>query len=1120
LKNNKTFQKHYNRLNEQQKEAVDTVEGPVMVIAGPGSGKTEILSMRVANILRKTDAPASSILCLTFTESAAINMRERLADLIGPDAYDVAIHTFHSFGSEIIEKYPEYFHQGQDRQPADELAKLEILQDIFEQMSYDNPLNSQMPSGEFVYLQPAKHQISNLKEAGLSPDELQQILDHNQNFAEKANPIFTRLFESRISKSILEEIPQVLHQLKEISTTDFLVDHFGSLQDKIIEQFELAFSQAKREDKTSPITDWKNNFLKKNEDKQWVIESSLNYEKLSAFCEVYQDYQTTLYERGLYDFTDMILETIQALKNEPELRHNLQEHYLYLLIDEFQDTNDAQMRLLENLINMQVTDGRPNIFAVGDDDQAIFKFQGANIRNLSKFQEKFIKPEIITLRHNYRSTQDILDMARDVIVRGENRLEYQVEQIEKELNSAHSKRDEGEIEVLEEKTRLHEYHTIANKIQEKLDGGLDPEEVAVITRKHKTLKSISKVLRSFDIPVSYEKRENVFDQQHIQELVQIVRFVDTLFRKDKSAADEFLPEILSFPFWSLDRSDIWRISLKADRTDQLWLEVMLEDNNDRVNEIAHFLLELGRFANNATAEQVLAKIIGTEEFELSRQLGENISNGDSLTFSSPFKDYYFSDQEYEENTESYIDFLSSLKVFIGGLREFKQDKTLNITDVVEFVGMHQQNDIELIDNSPFATSESAVKLLTAHKAKGQEFNTVFVAKCQNKEWTKTYSSGKLKLPINLPLAPDADTLDDHLRLFYVAITRAKHNLYLTSHKFSDKGKKRPLLRFIHSDSDEDIDLDKEEVKQKEQKLAQMQPELKSVLEQDIGIKESINPDSEEKSLLQPVLENYQLSVTHLNNYLNVAEGGPKKFLEQNLLQFPQPKTTPLIFGSAMHQAIQKFYYEFKQQESLPGQDTLLGFFESALNQGELTKDEFEDQLEKGQDALSTYYKQKKSKFSQDHIIEKSFSNQGVKIDEAELRGKIDKIEQVDKNELKVYDFKTGSALSSWKGKSKYDKIKAWRYKNQLVFYKILVENSREFGNKFTVNTGELEFLEPKDNEIKSLSLSIGREDVDRIKKLTKALYKKIHNLEFSDASEYKDTIKGIKNFESDLLSEL
>src|SRR5690606_6157229 len=124
------FLERYQKLNDQQREAVDTLEGPVLVVAGPGSGKTELLSLRVANILRQKDVAPGNVLCLTFTEAAATNMRQRLAGLIGPLAYRVALHTFHSFSTEVINRFPEYFYSGASFQPADELTQLELLSEV------------------------------------------------------------------------------------------------------------------------------------------------------------------------------------------------------------------------------------------------------------------------------------------------------------------------------------------------------------------------------------------------------------------------------------------------------------------------------------------------------------------------------------------------------------------------------------------------------------------------------------------------------------------------------------------------------------------------------------------------------------------------------------------------------------------------------------------------------------------------------------------------------------------------------------------------------------------------------------------------------------------------------
>ena len=168
------FQTRFKALNDKQRQAVDTIDGPLLVLAGPGTGKTELLSMRAANILRKTDTLPSSILCLTFTDSGASAMRERLRQIIGADAYKVAIHTFHSFGSEIMSRHREYFYHGADTRPADELLQHEILSDIFSELDYTNPLAGSM-NGTFTHLKDALSVISELKRSGLTSDELRAV---------------------------------------------------------------------------------------------------------------------------------------------------------------------------------------------------------------------------------------------------------------------------------------------------------------------------------------------------------------------------------------------------------------------------------------------------------------------------------------------------------------------------------------------------------------------------------------------------------------------------------------------------------------------------------------------------------------------------------------------------------------------------------------------------------------------------------------------------------------------------------------------------------------------------------------------------------------------------------
>src|SRR3989304_4452521 len=317
---NEVFEERYRKLNEFQKKAVDTSEGPVMVVAGPGTGKTEILSLRVANILRKTETLPNKILCLTFTDSASVNMRKRLSGLIGRDAFRVSINTFHSFGVEVINNHPEFFYGGINFSPASDLAQIEILEGIFSELPHNNPLRKEVPDAGYAYLWQVQNAIGYIKKAGLTPEEFAQILEHNKRLLEYINT---------------------------------------------------------------------------------VLKDSLYLEKQFALSEIYREYQKRIRSNLYYDFDDMIIETIQSIENNKTLRYELQDRYEYILVDEFQDTNDAQMRLLRLITNPDERGKEPNIMVVGDDDQAVYKFQGAEISNILDFTKIYPDPVIVTITDNY-----------------------------------------------------------------------------------------------------------------------------------------------------------------------------------------------------------------------------------------------------------------------------------------------------------------------------------------------------------------------------------------------------------------------------------------------------------------------------------------------------------------------------------------------------------------------------------------------------------------------------------------------------------------------------------------------------------------------------------------------
>lgn len=1225
------FQERYSKLNKPQKKAVDTIEGPLLVVAGPGSGKTEILSLRVAKILKETQTLPSNILCLTFTESAEVNMRERLAKLIGHEAYRVSIHTFHNFSVNIIQKYPEFFYKGAIFSAADPISQISILEEIFEGLPHDHVFRSFHPDKGFVYLSDISKCITNLKRSGIIPVELEAILKENKKSFEVINEKLIPIFEKKVSKSILEEIKVALKSLPATKRDGKMKNIFPPLVEAVHASLEETIKLCEEKDKNEPLSKWKAKYIKNTDEGKKVFRDELNIEKMDAVLEIYTKYREQMHKRSLYDFDDMILDVIEAIEKHPRLKYDLQEQYQYILVDEFQDTNNAQMRIVTLLADAEVNEGRPNIMVVGDDDQAVYKFQGAELSNILNFRTLFKDVETVTMVDNYRSTQEILDVATHVIRKGENRLENLISEIDKtlissnpELNSKLNPKLSNEVQkdtnfkgivTKEFDTSLHEYHFVSREIKKLIDAGTSPESIAVIARKHWQLEALVPYLKGARVPIKYEREQNVFLEPHIEQLILIARFITTLSNTDKSEADEFLPRILSFPFWAIPRHVIWRISQKAHKEGRLWLECMLDSDIEEIEpiipKIANFLINLGTRSADEPLEKILDDMVGahvqlvddSEDSEDSESEGfsekESKSEGTLTTtqknknskntdasekeFYSPFKEYYFNKKKFEHARAEYLSFLSSLRVFVKALREYKgragTADILLMNDLVDFVDIHQKNNIPLNDQSPFVNARNAVNLLSAHKAKGLEFDTVFVLSCQDDIWAGRGMIKKISMPINLPIDPAGDTEDDQLRLFYVALTRAKKNLYITSYKVDDDGSSSEKLRFLVPPENADELLGAgsgDNAGDKNNALKKIYQPVSSTVNEG-----EVVPDTselltaswllyhtppfldEENELLKSLLNEYKLSITHLNNFLNVTKGGPQLFLEHNLLRFPQAKTPSGSYGSAIHRALERLSIQLRAGNSTDGastndtkstassiyssvtgttivsEDELIDWYKQYLKMERLSRDDFKLFSEKGEKALRNFYRKKKDTFKSTDKTEVNFAKQGVILGEksfvknekqetggeivgtaqAHITGKIDRMVDVGGNRFEVHDYKTGKAKTTWQGKDEYEKIKLYENEKQLVFYKLLVENSKDFAGKYKVDTGVLEFVESLGDkgELADLSLKITSEKVEYLEKLAIAVYQKIINLDFPDVSKYPQTVEGIKEFEADLL---
>lgn len=1104
------FTEAYRQLNKAQKQAVDTIDGPVLVVAGPGTGKTQLLSMRAANIVRLTDAQPANILCLTFTESAAAAMRKRLIHLMDAAGNNVAVHTFHSFGAEVINRSREYFYNGAHFEPADELASYEILQDIFEELPHSSPLAKTM-NGEFTSLRDAQKAISHLKRAGLLPDELRAILDHNDAFCDAIESKLTTAFAERFAKKDFPRFAKIAQEMAAFEPAKLGIDGKKPLAVLCSHEFAKALAEAEDTGKTTALTAWRNRWLEKNHRGDFVFKDRARAKKLRALAKVYEHYRKALEEQELFDFDDMVSLVAHTLETTPELRFNLQEQYLYLMVDEFQDTNGAQLRLLAALTDNPVNEDRPNILAVGDDDQAIYSFQGAELSNILDFAKRYRDTLVITLTDNYRSTAGILARSRDVITLGAQRLETTLANVNKEL-TAHNKTTPSATELHQFADASAEYTWVADYIKREVGRGVPANEIAVLARHHKQLVELLPYLHDAGLPVQYERRNNVLESPHIKELITLADVIVHLTEQRFDLAESHLPELLSYDFWGLQVDDLWQLSLQAYNQRRMWLELMLETDG-RLHEIAEFIIIAAHHAQHEPLDAMLDVLVGSTERqapedETAEPLLQAESSGPPEGFVSPYRAFYFNRERLAKNPAEYITLLGELRAIRHAVQNWQAEGTPTLRTFMDLIDLHERTGTPILNTADTREAAQGVNLMTAHKSKGLEFETIVVLSCQDEVWGRKarHPHSSLSFPHNLPIEPAGATYDDALRLFFVAMTRAKQHLLLTTHNADQTSKENLPAEFLT-----------------DHKLtavlhAETGQTLQSQLQPDWQRRHLNLPGVTQRTLLAPVLENYCLSATHVNNFIDVTRGGPQAFLLQNLLRFPQAMTPSQVFGKAVHAVLQRAHTHLSATGERRPLEDVLHDFELQLQQGRLTEREFTYLLEKGSEVLQTYLAARYDRFTPTQKAERNFANQQSHLGDVRLTGAIDLMEANDATRtIIVTDYKTGKGTSSWRGTTDFEKIKLHKYKQQLMFYKLLIEQSRDYKG-YAVSQGILEFVEPDgDGALHQLTLTFDSEELLRFRNILRGIWRRIQTLDLPDTSGFDPNYNGILQFEESLL---
>lgn len=1065
-----TFDQAYEALNAGQKEAVDSIEGPVLVVAGPGTGKTQLLSMRAANILKLTDAEPSNVLCLTFTNKAALNMRERLQKLAGPDARKVVVRTFHSFAAEIMNQYPDYFWSGARLSVAPDAVQEDIIQSILSELPLDNPLASVF-AGSFTALPGVKDALKLAKEAGLKPDELRLIVNENLAYIDTIEKQLCEILSPTLSIKKLPELQNAINALPEQKVTNerFLLPLSTTLQ----ESLSLAVEQDQIDGKTTQTGKWKRRWLQTVNGEKGLHDERRRNQWWLSVADVYEQYRDGLHQRGYYDYADMLVEVLEQLEKNPDMLADIQERFLYVLIDEFQDTNAAQLRLSHMIADHFAANNRPNIMAVGDDDQSIFAFNGAELNNMLHFQRSYPDTKTIVLEDNYRSSQAVLDTAKTVIELADDRLIKRTKNLSKNLRAKVEPGKTSTLSHLNFPTKAHQYSAVAQHIKQAWDEG--ERSIAVLARKHDSLQQLASILNKLGVPLSYERQSNVLEHEAVQQVCLIAQTVVAISNGDMKTANVSLSRLLRHPMWELSPVALWKLAIQNYSSPD-YLGSLLDNEDPALQNIGSWMIWLSRTCQNEPLPRSLEYILGMEEGQYML---------------SPFRAYYL---DHQKTSSTYIETLSAIQLLRQISLEFAGRSEATLEDFVRYIELNLTNKRVIANESWFASSDQAVQLLTIYKAKGLEFENVYLVDGIESMWSPR--SSKRKSPANLRLQSYGENDDDYVRLMYVAATRAKHTFIVTSYTTDEKGAELLPTSLIAS-----LPLTV---------ISEPQEDSVSVLENNLRWPELSTTD--ERALLKERLENFALSPTAFIDFLNVAEAGPASFKERQLLRLPHPHSASGSYGTAIHAALETAQRLINTAELEP--NTVMDRFESALEHEYLSPREHTQLLARGEKLLPLLIEQAELLTPKGALSEQYI--EATLPDNSRIKGKLDSL-LVTENEILISDYKTGKPLASFATKDKVKMLKAWRHRVQLQFYCLLVRESGRF--KANTIAAQTLYVEAETSKAMQLNLQPTHEELDRLQKLITIVWKRIQALDFPDVSKYSEDIDGIIEFENDLIND-
>ncbi|MDD2681311.1 MAG: UvrD-helicase domain-containing protein [Patescibacteria group bacterium] len=958
------MQPRITKLNNKQLMAVNHRQGPLLVVAGAGTGKTSVLVNRLAQILEQEKIQSDRVLLLTFTEKAAQEMEER-ADRLLPYGYlDLWINTFHSFCERLLREHALDIGLPADFRLLTSTEQWMVIKKNFDRFN----LNYYRPLG---------------------------------------NP----------TKFISE-----------------LLKHFSRLKDENISSAEY-LAYAKNVKNETIITDDKKVDADNEDDSDGNI---LESDRLQELAGAYATYNELLLENSWLDFGDLILYALKLLRERPNILKYYREKFMYVMVDEFQDTNWAQYELVKLLAAPN-----NNLMVVGDDDQAIYRFRGASLANIMQFKDDFPDAIEIILTDNYRSRQDILDTAHKFISHNNpNRLESKLH-IDKTLiaKGESSERGQAPVFLLLER-QDDELSLVADKIltiykRDQAEGkDTDWSDFAILARSNDTASQFVKELTRHGIPNQFVSLRGLYYKSIILDCLAYLRLLDNYH---ESSA---LFRVLNLSPFRVSHSDV--ISLNRFARRKAWSLFETLQRAELVNDLSPEALPAIR--------RLLALI------EKHSKLVANTLPS-RLYFKFVEESGLLKDLDIDADQESFS-YLNQFYQKVKRLEEGAPDTRLK--DLMEMMNLELEAGETGSLRLDFVDQDS-VKVMTVHAAKGLEFSYVFLVNLADKKFPTINRSEKIPLPEGLVKEVLVDSKDAHIeeerRLFYVALTRAKEELYITSAKDYGGAREKKASRFIEE----------------------------AGLQSDVFNSGSINNEllrdlaNEGADFLQAELSTDQLPKKFSFSQLAAYDNCPLQYKFAFILKIPAPEDKPsLIFGRVMH----NIFYDFLKpaisgpQASLFSSEEDKNLFslkrlESLLathwvGDGYESSEQRNDYYKRAQTALKNFisaFNLKEGAHPKILFLEKNFS---FKIGGETLKGAIDRVDSLEGG-VEVIDYKTGRPK---------DKL-LWKDRRQLILYQLFLEEVLQIKvlslKYYYVEDGTFLAFTPKETEKEKLKLEINKQ---------------------------------------------